>query len=128
MNALAAPRILALACTFSLLTGAIAQEAACPAIPPKFPLPKPTHANLSYETDAHGGQTTLDIYLPDLSPGSPKPPMIMLVHGGGWINFASPANWPEYAAYFTHYGYAAAVLQYRLAKSDDPSTQFPAAR
>ena len=118
---------LCIACTLSLLGQAVAQDATCPPIPPTLPTATAAHTGVRYETAAHNGQTTLDLYLPTLAPGAPKPPIVMLVHGGGWIHNGNPAGYIEDATYLTHFGYAVAIVRYRLATAGDPSTLFPAA-
>jgi acetyl esterase/lipase len=51
-----------------------------------------------------------------------KAPLIVCVHGGGWIS-GEPAHMHEIAATFAEHGFAAACPQYRLA----PLHPFPAA-
>ena len=67
--------------------GLLAQDGAASGacrIPQTMPQRKPSVAGLVYEREAHGGQTTLDLYLPEEPKKASKPPMVMLVHGG-WV-------------------------------------------
>ncbi len=63
----------------------------------------------------------LDLYLPK---NTTNPPLIVLIHGGGWFK-GSRTDPKAIAAYFTSYGYAAASLDYRLATNG--TNLFPAA-
>ena len=103
------------------------------------PLPPPfvradgvrTWADLPYRTV--GGQTlALDLALPPVpeGPGAASPtPLVVCVHGGGWVAGGKGKYRPEIAAAAAR-GYAAATVQYRLTRAEPggvSSSAFPAA-
>jgi acetyl esterase/lipase len=78
--------------------------------------------NVQYLPDGSPGHQ-LDLYLPDKASFDSKrgAPLIVWIHGGGWIG-GDKADNPALAA--RHLGYAVASLNYRLAKDKD--SIFPA--
>ena len=70
---------------------------------------------IPYQVDG-GVPELLDAYLPAPG-GGPKPPAVVLVHGGGWSTGNRSVLGPE-AAQLAAQGYAAFTIDYRL--EDDP--------
>jgi acetyl esterase/lipase len=63
-----------------------------------------------------------DVALPAPAAQGPAPPWVVLVHGGGWTAGDKRLYWPQLAI-LSSLGYAAATVNYRLAR--DPSRAFP---
>ncbi len=79
------------------------------------------HRDLVYVTYGTR-ELKLDLYLPDITDEGSAPPLVIMIHGGGWKSGrkehdASRCRW------FAAKGYAAATIEYRL--SDE--AEFPAA-
>ena len=76
--------------------------------------------NLTYTTQS-GTELKLDVYLPPLertlSQGEARPamPVVVLIHGGGWIAGAKE-SWHLTALPYLQMGFAAVNVEYRLAK------------
>ena len=71
---------------------------------------------ITYQVD-QGQPELLDAYLPAPSTG-PKPPAVVLIHGGGWTTGNRSVLAPE-AAQLAAQGFAAFTIDYRL--EDDPT-------
>lgn len=71
---------------------------------------------ITYQVD-QGQPELLDAYLPAPT-GGPKPPAVMLIHGGGWTTGNRSVLGPE-AAQLAAAGYVAFTIDYRL--EDDPN-------
>ncbi len=64
-----------------------------------------------------GGPLAFDLIAPD-----DRAPLVILIHGGGWIS-GEKESWREEAAWYANNGFATACITYRLA----PLYPFPAA-
>lgn len=83
-------------------------------------------ADITYSTVAGHRPLKLDLYLPP--PGGGPRPLLVYVHGGGWMGggprlSAAFANWPEVLAAIAAEGFVVASVTYRLAGE----APFPAA-
>jgi len=70
-------------------------------------------------TEHYRGETSIedriDYYFPaNTGPGTP---MVLIVHGGGWMGNGNTNGYLEDAAYLVHQGYAVAYVNYRLVAS-----------
>lgn len=79
-----------------------------------------TVQTFTYEV-INGQSELLDLYMPN---GVVNPPLVLLLHGGGWAKGSRTDN-ATIAAYYTSYGYAAASIDYRLVTNG--TNLFPAA-
>ncbi len=81
------------------------------AVPPKLPEGTKVHRNLEY---VHGGheRQKLDLNVPEKA-GGPLP-VIVWVHGGGWLAGSKEGGGP--ALLFVGKGYAVAAINYRLSQ------------
>ncbi len=68
------------------------------------------HRDLVY-ADYGQRQLTLDLFLPD--DNGQKSPLLLMVHGGGWISGDKKMTWPM-ASYLTKKGFACASVEYRM--------------
>jgi acetyl esterase/lipase len=91
-----------------LLATAVLLPAWCRADEPKLPAGARALRDLPYVTNCHEMQK-LDLYLPAV----PKGPLLVMIHGGGWIGGSKdkPEGLPMLAQ-----GYAVANLNYRLSQ------------
>lgn len=81
------------------------------------------HLGIPYAESA-GRDLKLDLYLPALPKGSPPPPVIVYMHGGGWIQgIRSGPSGVAFALELSTEGWAFASIDYRLA----PAHPAPAA-
>jgi len=71
------------------------------------------HEGITY-AEREAGDMKLDLYLPDRE----DPPLVVYVHGGGWIA-ATRANIPEPERYAAEWGCAIASVSYRLQEAPD---------
>ena len=86
---------------------------------PHGPYAVTTQTNLAYgPLPAEQG----DLYLPQ---GTPRPPVVVLIHGGGWVT-GNRAGDVGLARLIAMRGVAVFNIDYRLAKADDPQTRWPA--
>ncbi len=67
----------------------------------------------------------LDLYLPD-SPAQGARPVVIWVHGGGWMNGDKGNQTADKAKLFTDAGYILASINYRLSPVVPPTTFDPA--
>lgn len=66
--------------------------------------------------DSVGRDLKLDLYRPDLPDGSPAPPVIVYMHGGGWIGgIRSGPSSVAFGLELAGEGFAFASIDYRLA-------------
>ncbi|WP_336339457.1 alpha/beta hydrolase [Haloarcula brevis] len=73
------------------------------------------HEGITY-ADRAAGQLKLDLYLPD----SDAPPLVVYVHGGGWVA-ETRSNVPEPERYAAEWDCAIASVSYRLQNVPDDS-------
>ncbi|SDN13867.1 Acetyl esterase/lipase [Halogranum gelatinilyticum] len=73
------------------------------------------HEGVTY-ADRPAGEMKLDLYLPERE----NPPLVVYVHGGGWIA-ETRANIPEPEQYAAEWGVAIASVSYRLQEAPDGS-------
>jgi acetyl esterase/lipase len=71
------------------------------------------HEGVTY-ADRPAGEMKLDLYLPERA----DPPLVVYVHGGGWIA-ETRANIPEPERYAAEWGVAIASVSYRLQDAPD---------
>lgn len=69
--------------------------------------------DLTYaERDA--GDLKLDLYVPETDAGDDRPPLVVYVHGGGWV-FETRTNAPDLERFAAEWDCAIASVSYRLA-------------
>lgn len=69
-----------------------------------------------------GGPLELDLYLPNEPTGSGAPPLVVMIHGGGWQRGGRyQMGLTRWAGYLAEAGLAVASIDYRLA----PATRYP---
>ena len=95
-----------LAVLLRLVSFAAAQQAR-----PNLPDGTKVHRDLEYVQDGHERQR-LDLYLPEKADG--PLPVIVWVHGGGWLAGSKDGGGP--ALPFVSKGYAVAAINYRLSQ------------
>ncbi|ACV11819.1 Esterase/lipase-like protein [Halorhabdus utahensis DSM 12940] len=71
------------------------------------------HQGIPY-ADRESGEMKLDLYVPERE----NPPLVVYVHGGGWIA-ATRSNIPDPAKYAAEWGCAIASVSYRLQEAPD---------
>ncbi len=85
------------------------------------------HPNVSYDIDspvADPNLNALDLYTPDGATAADRRPVVVYVHGGGWMNGDKANQIASKRNLFTGAGYVFASLNYRLSP-DDPTIQAP---
>ena len=77
---------------------------------------------ISYASDspAQPSLNQLDLYLPDAASAGPRP-VVVWVHGGGWMNGDKGNKMANKAKLFTDAGYILASVNYRLSPDIPPS-------
>lgn len=113
------PGVAMIAC-LTVLASAQAQSS-CD-LPLTLPPKEPTQV-LHYST-RHDIFDQIDLYMPE---GIAQPPLIVLVHGGGWVHDTGEPGYRNDAMYLMSKGYAVANVKYRLADPSQPGSVFPAA-
>ncbi len=86
------------------------------------------HADIDYNLDppdapaVPSGQNSLDLYVPSGLPTTAHRPVVVFVHGGGWIRGDKGNKPTDKARLFTDAGYIYATINYRLSPvTGDPS-------
>ncbi|MGQ3413347.1 alpha/beta hydrolase fold domain-containing protein [Natrinema sp. LN54] len=69
------------------------------------------------------GEMKLDLYVPERTETDGEPPLVVYVHGGGWV-FGTRKNAPDLERYAAEWGCAMASVSYRLAVVPDDA-DFP---
>jgi acetyl esterase/lipase len=72
-----------------------------------------SHEDVTYAS-RDAGDLKLDLYVPDVE----DPPLVVWLHGGGWMVRTRKAS-PDLSTYFASQGYAMATVSYRLATVPD---------
>jgi acetyl esterase/lipase len=73
-----------------------------------------TVANVTYER-ANGWEGKLDIYAQRLPPGSPATPVVIFIHGGGWVQGTKEGSQLQGVLPYIAMGYSVVNVEYRLA-------------
>lgn len=113
----------------------IADVAAAPVLEDRYPRTTVAFAggveslpDLIYATPAGFRPLRLDLYRPKQASGANGYPLVIYVHGGGWLgghtrHAGAFANWPNVLASLAAKGYVVASIEYRLSAE----ARFPAA-
>jgi len=101
-------------------------------VSPPFAAAFTAHPGLGYDLDGSpapvpANLNQLDLYTPDgATPGDARP-VVVYVHGGGWMNGNKASKMANKVPLFTGAGYVFASVNYRLSPSP-PDTSYPADR
>jgi acetyl esterase/lipase len=99
-----------------------------PANWPAIPAPQKTSDVVYFPKDTPGYTPTsqlLDVYQNEALPAGAKAPVLMYIHGGGWMNGKRPESYTSFRAWLAA-GFSVVNVEYRLVETV-PSATAPAA-
>lgn len=103
------------------LVASLPAQAAAVVAPPPAPTYRVVEDEQYSEASRDRRRNRLDLYLPTASADGRKPPLVMFVHGGGWMGGSKELH-KDLGRTFAERGFACAVINYRLA----PIAKWPA--